>query len=436
MSNIRVTDAIGLVENPAALSLDLSITYPRFLAKKFTSKNVIRTGTLLKKVHGSQGGSREVPKDPIKACFERLRLEKSGRSKQLLVQQSDGLSLENYVASQLFSGRVDDVISALLLIIVPYSGKTVGSRHSEFVGEASFLSYSGNSFIRVMRDGRDIGKLSACASNTLTVLLALNLVEISFCLVDLPGALDLGCSFPLEISIRLSPLALTQKTFTSRLIGEAQSIIRNAFYSLFTRVLRLKPMEESVLWNLNFESNPATTNERDIDEDDIEGEDGDDDDDELKRRNNEIFGTGVENFTSLPVLELSEKIFSSRLRKYQLTALEWMVNRECGVLESTSHPMWDLYSVNNSKIYMNHISGEISLEPPGPYSDCRGGILADEMGLGKTVEILALVAYKLEEAREFRKSSPLGGGTLIILPLSLVAQWNSEIEKHFAPRAK
>ena len=53
-----------------------------------------------------------------------------------------------------------------------------------------------------------------------------------------------------------------------------------------------------------------------------------------------------------------------------------------------------------------------------------GALLADDMGLGKTVQILALLEYK----RQFDKSK-----TLLIVPTSLLNNWQKEIEK-FAPK--
>ncbi|KAI9888275.1 MAG: hypothetical protein M1814_000778 [Vezdaea aestivalis] len=63
----------------------------------------------------------------------------------------------------------------------------------------------------------------------------------------------------------------------------------------------------------------------------------------------------------------------------------------------------------------------VKLEAKG--RDPRGGLLADSMGLGKTIMLLALIA----------RNRPLPSKllpTLVVLPPTLLCQWEAEIEKH------
>ena len=54
---------------------------------------------------------------------------------------------------------------------------------------------------------------------------------------------------------------------------------------------------------------------------------------------------------------------------------------------------------------------------PSPPSGVHGGLLADEMGLGKTIVMMGLIVANFLPR------------TLIILPLALLEQWSSEIER-------
>lgn len=156
--------------------------------------------------------------------------------------------------------------------------------------------------------------------------------------------------------------------------------------------------------------------------------------------------------------------FTMDLRKYQKQALHWMVSKEkddkMENKESTMHPLWEEYKwplkdvddqelaeVNSqSSFYVNPYSGEMSLEFPAQEQHCLGGILADEMGLGKTIEMLSLMhSHRSEismQASELgsvtnlprlpKSSSTIVSApstTLVVAPMSLLAQWESEAAK-------
>jgi DNA repair protein RAD5 len=159
--------------------------------------------------------------------------------------------------------------------------------------------------------------------------------------------------------------------------------------------------------------------------------------------------------------------FAMHLRPYQKQALHWMIAKERDEKnedkEKSMHPLWEEYTwpvrdmedhdlpkvVDQNNFYINPYSGEMSLDFPIQEQNCRGGILADEMGLGKTIEMMSLVhSHKSDIAmRVQRKNSlpisvnnlprlPVNSSaveeapctTLVVAPMSLLAQWQSEAE--------
>lgn len=156
--------------------------------------------------------------------------------------------------------------------------------------------------------------------------------------------------------------------------------------------------------------------------------------------------------------------FAMNLRPYQKQSLHWMLSKEKDVRnearESSMHPLWEEYTwptkdvddkelpqvMDHPTFYVNPYSGEMSLDFPVQEQHCLGGILADEMGLGKTIQMLSLVhSHKYDSAklaaatgaddhRLVYRTSPSGRrlptakATLVIAPMSLLAQWHGEVE--------
>ncbi|KAK6496615.1 hypothetical protein TWF481_001609 [Arthrobotrys musiformis] len=57
----------------------------------------------------------------------------------------------------------------------------------------------------------------------------------------------------------------------------------------------------------------------------------------------------------------------------------------------------------------------------------KGGILADDMGLGKTIQAISLIVHR-------KSSNPHNKTTLIVCPVSLMAQWQREIHDKIKPQ--
>ena len=181
----------------------------------------------------------------------------------------------------------------------------------------------------------------------------------------------------------------------------------------------------------------------------------------------------------------------SNLHDYQKQALSWMLYRE-GCLNDKElfrhyneqkrelSPLYEeIILMDGCKFYFNPFTGFVTTDFP-KQKHCSGGILADEMGLGKTVMTIALIhinkwdpddqdmeKYRLDE---FDKEEPVTnvfslensndetnpnhiinsintpinptkmiktplkrGCSLIVVPLSVLDQWKTEIYKHSKP---
>ncbi|KAG9246506.1 SNF2 family N-terminal domain-containing protein [Calycina marina] len=169
----------------------------------------------------------------------------------------------------------------------------------------------------------------------------------------------------------------------------------------------------------------------------------------------------------VPAAEPAES-FAMDLRHYQKQALHWMMSKEKDQKdenrETSMHPLWEEYKwptkdmddkdlptfVDQHSFYVNLYSGDLSLKFPTQDQHCLGGILADEMGLGKTIEMMSLIhSHKSDiamNAQSVGVSVPISVNslprlpsrmdaiesapctTLVVAPMSLLAQWQSEAE--------
>ncbi|WFD31325.1 DNA helicase rad5 [Malassezia sp. CBS 17886] len=166
--------------------------------------------------------------------------------------------------------------------------------------------------------------------------------------------------------------------------------------------------------------------------------------------------------------------FALTLRPYQKQALGWMQEMETAQSSSNRtaalHPLWEEYQfpggddadAGHETFYLNPYIGDLSLDFQPASRGARGGILADEMGLGKTIMLASLIHAERAPTRggpcaqEPPRAAPRGRAlrqtslaaalhgrhtprvgatkaTLVVAPMSLLSQWQSELERASAP---
>ncbi|KAF9470596.1 hypothetical protein BDN70DRAFT_888939 [Pholiota conissans] len=143
----------------------------------------------------------------------------------------------------------------------------------------------------------------------------------------------------------------------------------------------------------------------------------------------------TEDVLNMPVHESPPGIASGELTvdllKHQLQALRWCIERENPVLPKTEADkpvqFWQLRERGKQRYYYN-IATKTPQEAPPPLG--RGALCADAMGLGKTLTMISLIiATKNEVDFGFSNSS------LIVAPLSVLSNWEKQIQDHCTPGA-
>ena len=151
------------------------------------------------------------------------------------------------------------------------------------------------------------------------------------------------------------------------------------------------------------------------------------------------------------------KAVQTELLDHQKRAVAWMHARETNPDDGKLPPFWEKVKEQGRKVFYNKVT--CSSTPIRPLN-VRGGILADDMGLGKTLvslplalalalfcfadsspppshspqSILTLMAIrKEEEARASAAGTSSQDLTLIVCPLSVIQNWERQVEEHTFP---
>ncbi len=149
---------------------------------------------------------------------------------------------------------------------------------------------------------------------------------------------------------------------------------------------------------------------------------------------------------NLPELDADRRV-TTELLSHQKQGLYFLTEKEkervFSEVEEDNNSLWRLKVHDNGRrSYYNVITGKEERNKP---PEVLGGILADMMGLGKTLSILALIVGSLQEAEDWAKQScPEMDGekalvrnsktTLLVSPLSTVANWEDQIANHIKPK--
>jgi SNF2 family DNA or RNA helicase len=159
-----------------------------------------------------------------------------------------------------------------------------------------------------------------------------------------------------------------------------------------------------------------------------------------------LFDSVAKNAKALPMLD-PPSIVTTKLLDHQRQGLWWLLEREkpriFGDEESENSSLWRRERDDKGYVrYREIVSGIQTIEEP---SEVLGGLLADVMGLGKTIEILALLACTMDEARKFGDEKVVRKNvgeqsllcntksTLLVSPLSAVKNWEDQLKEHLKP---
>ncbi len=151
---------------------------------------------------------------------------------------------------------------------------------------------------------------------------------------------------------------------------------------------------------------------------------------------------------NVPQMEPDPRIITPLL-PHQKEALHFMTDKEkdrvFGEDEAANSSLWRLrYRNNGQRSYYNVITGKEERAKP---AEVLGGILADMMGLGKTLSLLSLIVSTLDASEAWSKKKPPAHTsndeslpllrnsktTLLVSPLSTIANWEDQIKSHIKP---
>ncbi|KAI6157534.1 SNF2 family N-terminal domain-containing protein [Pisolithus tinctorius] len=116
------------------------------------------------------------------------------------------------------------------------------------------------------------------------------------------------------------------------------------------------------------------------------------------------------------------------LLKHQSQALQWCIEREHPTLPTTESDrpvqFWQYRKAGNKPYYFN-LATKTPQEITTPPVLGRGALVADSMGLGKTLTMLSLILATKKDV-----PSDHSQATLIVVPLSVMSNWEQQVEEY------
>ena len=327
----------------------------------------------------------------------------------------------------------------------------------------------GSGFIRfsLPKSRSEIGRIPAPLAAVLCPLVKLGFAEVSLS-VGFPGCAGMnmnpGASVPVRVDVAVTPEGMqrARSTVADDMLIERVSACWTAVLEAMNIAVSHGRVEESTSTSkpgeLPFTALTATESAPLVE---AHSEDGEEVMTEEMTKLVEVFSQ-----PDLPQLRPPKSVFPTDLKFYQAQALFWMASREypramdglpasitsqadlqgandaVDLEDSVLPPSWTEIPCGQDTLYFH--DGFFQTTRPPPFVECRGGILADEMGLGKTVMTLSLISLDLLAfssgpatsslstlfAKPTTHASLISGGTLVIVHLSLLKQWVSELRRH------
>lgn len=120
----------------------------------------------------------------------------------------------------------------------------------------------------------------------------------------------------------------------------------------------------------------------------------------------------------------------ANLRDDQKRSLQWMINQE-----ADNVPPFPEQEVEEATLPELGWRAEVGVRK---FRTVKGGVLADEVGYGKTATILALIDYQMSKAIASSQIPRAGSisvkATLVIVPPTLIGQWQGQVMKFFGDK--